>query len=166
MWVLISNAPGLILSIWLNMGAAKLQYQEIYRSNNIGNIGDVDGDGDSDSNSQGVSGGASSSRSTSYSPINASHAYGHAHSSIPSLTPHEHWVLRVTTIWMIVLAIACFTPIDDTIHLDQAQFIGLVVNVNLIIFYGAPLSTIAAVLRARDSVSIHRRTLGTLQCHC
>jgi len=144
MFVLVSNAPGLILSIWLNMGAAKLQYQEMYRSRYHGdNSLFLRNEEEEDSNE--FSEDANSSGSHTYIPV-------------PSCTSHEHWVIGIITIWMIVLTVACFGPLSDV---ERANLIGIVVNVNLVVFYGAPLSTIKNVLRSRNSVSIHRKTLAT-----
>lgn len=116
LFVLVSNAPGLVLSIWLNMGAAKLQYQEIYRSRYHGddslylrNEEEEDGNEISEDNS------------------------GHTYIPVPSCTSHEHWVIGVITTWMIVLTTACFGPLTDV---ERANLIGFVVNVNLVVFYG------------------------------
>lgn len=37
--------------------------------------------------------------------------------------------------------------------------IGVVVNINILFFYGAPLSRIFTVMKTRDSSSIHRMTM-------
>jgi hypothetical protein len=76
---------------------------------------------------------------------------------LPSFTPHEIWVLRVVLVWLIILCAVCFIPMTST---QQANIIGSAVNMNLVIFYGAPLSTIVQVVNTRNSSSIHSRTMG------
>jgi solute carrier family 50 protein (sugar transporter) len=75
---------------------------------------------------------------------------------LPSFTPHEKWVMRVVFTWILVLSYVCFSPMNIT---QQTYTVGFVVNLNLVVFYGAPLSTITKVLKTRSSRSIHRRTM-------
>jgi len=135
------------------MGAAKLQYQEMYRAYYVGSGNshslqlhvheDVDGECfEEDGDGAAVD---SRRRGSADSDI-----------SFPSFTRHEKWVIRVITTWVLVLSIVCFVPMSPA---KQADVIGLVVNINLVIFYGAPLSTILEVLKTRNSSSIHRRTM-------
>jgi solute carrier family 50 protein (sugar transporter) len=148
LFVLFSNAPGFVLSIWLNMGAAKLQYQEMLRSYNVGSNEshslqleeNIDGEYFDDDGS-----------------TNRTHRGTEGEGSIPSFTSHEKWVIRVIIIWALVLSFVCFAPMSAE---KQAALIGLVVNINLVVFYGAPLSTILEVMKTRNSSSIHRRTMG------
>ena len=130
LFVFVSNAPGLLLSVWLNMGAAKLQYQELFymhehhRQRNMIHMEEVE------------------EEETIY---------------FPSFTPHEKLVMRVLFTWIVVLSYVCFYPINE---IQQTHVVGLVVNINLVVFYGAPLSTIAKVLKTKNSRSIHRRTMS------
>jgi solute carrier family 50 protein (sugar transporter) len=119
LFVFVSNAPGLLLSVWLNMGAAKLQYQEMFHA-----IYTEEG--------------------------------GEDILDLPSFTPHEKWVMRVVFTWILVLSYVCFSPMNT---LQQTGTVGFVVNLNLVVFYAAPLSTIATVIKNRNSRSIHRRTM-------
>ena len=70
--------------------------------------------------------------------------------SIPS--PHEKTTTIITAFWLIFLTLAAFLPFSAR---QRELFIGIVVNCNLVFFYAAPLSTIAKVLKTRNSVSIH-----------
>ena len=160
LFVLFSNAPGLVLSLWLNMGAAKLQYQEMHQKF-------LQNDASHSLHLQ-IDGGEEEEQDT--------HAHAHARendggsrtnsprmtnitlasASLPSFTPHEKWVIRVVIIWVITLSTVCFVPMSVE---KQANIIGLIVNINLVVFYGAPLSTILNVISKRNSASIHRRTM-------
>ena len=152
LFVLFANAPGLVLSIWLNMGAAKLQYQEMHR-NYIYGCGashslelqlQHEDEGEHDEENTEINSGSNSEDG------------GNRIRSLPSFTPHEKWVIRVVTIWVLTLSVVCFVPMSRA---KQSDIIGLIVNINLVIFYGAPLSTILDVLKTRNSSSIHRRTM-------
>lgn len=140
--------PGFFLSIWLNNGASKLQYQELCQisrrqahcsNNKADNLED------------------SPLRNRDDFP--AIDQLDRRTLNLPSLTAHEYWVLGIFFIWTTILSAVIFVPTTTEV---KQQVIGLCVNINLIIFYGAPLSTIATVLRTKNSSSIHRRTLGTL----
>jgi len=158
LFVLFSNAPGLILSIWLNMSAAKLQYQEMHQSNLHHRDSTTTGDDSLHSLHLQV-------ENDNDDGYQMNQHRRHRHDSLsppslisllPSFTPHEIWVLRVIFIWLSILCAVCFIPMTST---QQANIIGSAVNVNLVIFYGAPLSTIVQVVRTRNSSSIHRRTM-------
>ena len=76
-------------------------------------------------------------------------------SSIPA--PHEKVVVSIVAFWIILISILYFLP---NLTIDQWKLIiGFVVNINLLFFYGAPLSTIYTVVTSRDSSSIHRPTM-------
>lgn len=155
LFVLFSNAPGLVLSIWLNMGAAKLQYQQMHR-NCLMNEGsnslhlNVESEGE-DENEE--------CESVDYDEVDPMTSSSNAIStnlSLPAFTPHEKLLIRIVLVWMTTLSLVCFLPLEPG---QQSNIIGLVVNINLVVFYGAPLSTIAKVLSTKNSSSIHRRTM-------
>lgn len=202
LFVLCSNAPGLILSIWLNMGAAKLQYQQMHQLVNLQDddnhhrrhdgtadshslhlqIDNEDDDDEDDDDHESVprhvnsqeqqlensNKNSSSSRNTSsrnaktrlptmtHDDSTSPSLFSSSSFVLPSFTPHEIWVLRVVLVWLIILCAVCFIPMTST---QQANIIGSAVNMNLVIFYGAPLSTIVQVVKTRNSSSIHRRTM-------
>mmetsp|Transcript_2505 Transcript_2505/g.3831 ORF Transcript_2505/g.3831 Transcript_2505/m.3831 type:complete len:292 (-) Transcript_2505:708-1583(-) len=146
LFILFSNAPGLILSFWMNVGAAKLQYKEMCMAHH----NDVDRNNsknDSSTNDGGEE--AFEDKVVEKIYVNISYVYS-------LLTSQERWFLGVIIAWIITLSCVCFTPMPA---IRRAEIIGLASNINLIVFYGAPLSTILEVLRTRNSSSIHRRTL-------
>ena len=56
--------------------------------------------------------------------------------------------IAVVTVWLAVISILSFLQLD----VDKWKWaIGIIVNINLAFFYGAPLSTIFTVLKTRDS---------------
>lgn len=69
---------------------------------------------------------------------------------------HELVVVAVVTVWLAIISLISFLNLS----LEEREFIvGIAVNINLLFFYGAPLSTIFAVIKTRDSSSIHRWTM-------
>ena len=78
----------------------------------------------------------------------------HQHRS--SLTSHEWKLLQIIIIWVILLSSTSLMSINN----DDVKFvIGVAVNLNLIFFYAAPLSSIVAVIRTKNSSSIHPCTM-------
>jgi len=146
LFVLSANAPGFILSIWLNNGASKLQHQELSQISHRPADCSNNEDDNVEENPR--------RKGNDVSPIDQ---LDEISLNIPSLTAHEYWVLGIVFIWTVILSAISFIPITAEV---QQQVIGLCVNINLIVFYGAPLSTIAMVLRLKQSSSIHRRTLA------
>lgn len=78
------------------------------------------------------------------------------HKPLPSITSHEFKVLQVVIAWMVILSVTSFMPISNG---DRKFVIGVAVNLNLIFFYAAPLSTILTVIRTKSSSSIHILTM-------
>ena len=72
------------------------------------------------------------------------------------LTSHEWKLLQIIIIWIIILSTTSLLPVNQV----GAKFVvGVAVNLNLIFFYAAPLSTIVVVLRTKNSSSIHPCTM-------
>eukprot|EP00956_Cyclotella_meneghiniana_P024713 scaffold50014_cov66-Cyclotella_meneghiniana.AAC.5 len=69
---------------------------------------------------------------------------------------HEKVVVGVIIIWVAVITTICFLDVDQR---TKELIVGITVNINLLFFYGAPLSTIFTVLKTRDSASIHKWTM-------
>ena len=137
------------------MGAAKIQYQEMhslhYGSGSAGGGSGIGGGGVHALQLQ------HDGQEGEYFDDEETRRATRTGTTLPSFTTHEVWVIRVLILWVITLSGVCFVPMT---RVEQANIIGLVVNVNLVVFYGAPLSTIIQVWRTRNSSSIHRRTLS------
>lgn len=142
-FVVAANIPGLVLSLWLNMGAAKLQYLEISESKK------------KQTNSH------ASREHWDASPETEEHSempdmsYNEDMEDALVMVPQERVLLRVLVAWLAVIVwVGWFSSYD------AANTVGLVVNVNLVFFYGAPLKTIRTVMADKDSSSIHLETMG------
>mmetsp|Transcript_17365 Transcript_17365/g.40385 ORF Transcript_17365/g.40385 Transcript_17365/m.40385 type:complete len:272 (-) Transcript_17365:200-1015(-) len=126
-YVFLANAPGLMISIWLNFGAMKLQYYQEAIKDLV-----EDGAADSDSSQQ-------------------------QNERKPSLTKHEARLLLMVLTWMLILSV---TTLKMEMTSDRKQVIGIAVNINLVFFYGAPLSSMLTVIKTRSSASIHFLTMA------
>jgi solute carrier family 50 (sugar transporter) len=183
-FVLAANLPGLVLSTWLNIGAAKLQYVELQRerdemqrlqrhsqsvrerwdassatttgANNEGGAGTgngaVAGGGGIE---QGMSGemleGDTATRSRARQDVHEQYQEGLV------MGPQERVLLRVLCFWAVILVWVGWFDFGGLV--DPAAIVGIVVNVNLIFFYGAPLQVMQTVIAKNDSSLIHRPTL-------
>jgi solute carrier family 50 protein (sugar transporter) len=76
----------------------------------------------------------------------------------PAPASHEMMVLAISTFWLFLITLVVFTQ-SAWDEATRVLLIGLTVNVNLIFFYGAPLSKIATVLETRSSRLIHVPTM-------
>jgi uncharacterized protein with PQ loop repeat len=73
---------------------------------------------------------------------------------------HERIVMFLVVLWLTVISVITYGR--EVISLETRQLtVGIVVNLNLVFFYGAPLSTILTVVRTKNSASIHLPTLIT-----
>jgi len=80
---------------------------------------------------------------------------------VPYYSPpqHDYWVMGMSLFWLILITIIGF---GHSFSPDTKEWIiGVVVNLNLVFFYGAPLSTIWTVLKTQNSASIHIGTMLT-----
>ncbi len=137
-FVLASNLPGLILSLWLNIGACKLQYLAQIRA--IPNFQDSLDDNEPETAHQKP---MFSQRLTS--------------------SPQDEVLFGILGLWAVVLVSVRWLNSLLEQHLfsvwEPQSVIGLIVNINLIFFYGAPLQTMKLVLETRSSDTIHTPTV-------
>jgi solute carrier family 50 (sugar transporter) len=163
-FIVSSNLPGFILSLWLNTGAAKIQYWEMKEKQ---------------STSLALQrqvlqrwGANRPAEETDYADSEPLRRRQHQHqqseqdgtvndetaASIEYLqmTPQEVLLLRVLCFWAVVLVyISWLYPKNG----DPASLVGVLVNINLVVFYAAPLKTIQTVIAERNSASIHYETM-------
>lgn len=174
-FVFWANAPGFILSIWLNMAAAKLQYCDrmsndmrssfvrllesnrrsfVIRENHMTVDSPtqkrIDEVGSTNSNQINGDDGVTSFENLRKMALEIAIGKTEAPAS------HEKVVVAVITIWVAIITAICFLGVDMS---QKELIVGIAVNINLLFFYGAPLSTIFTVLKTRDSSSIHRWTM-------
>lgn len=135
LFVFFANAPGLLISIWLNTGAMKLQYYEelVRRSSSSSSESSIDGDND-----------AISVQTTKIG------CFQH-------LSSHELLVLQIVIVWVIILSTTSLIPVSKE---EMKSIVGVAVNINLMVFYAAPLSTISTIIRTKNSASIHFGTMA------
>jgi hypothetical protein len=159
------------MAIWLNMQAVKLQYDSFrlqetrksilvaleeaceFHSSSEFLINDTGGD---NSNNDATNNGGAIVNYFSYigqivSKVTAPELIA------PAL--HDKLVLANALVWLIVVSIISFatTFTDRTNEL----IVGITVNLNLVVFYAAPLSVIWNVVNQRNSISIHGCTMIT-----
>lgn len=133
--MLAGNLPGFCFSLWLNIGAAKLQYHQLEQLQTY-RLQPLYGE---DENNKTML----------------------AQSIV--LVPQEQCLFAVITFWIIVLLYVCWilpSSVDaDTITAHIVTILGVINNACLLLYYGAPLQALAKVVRERSSASIHRPTM-------
>jgi solute carrier family 50 protein (sugar transporter) len=147
-FVVAGNVPGLILSIWLNSGASKLQYYELAKqgTDHVRRLQNEEhwdaANNDDDVDGLSISSAISNMNSMSESLI---------------MVPQERALLRILVAWAsLVLWVGWLTDASGA-----STVIGIVVNINLIFFYGAPLQNIQTVISTGNSESMHVPTMVT-----
>jgi solute carrier family 50 protein (sugar transporter) len=164
LFIFFANAPGFILSVWLNMCAAKIQYEEhkvremrtsfvsfLERNQNWNPNQHQQPQEDDDDNE---TGGGWHNKAVDLGRV----VLQVTSQQTPAPAAHETLVVGMVVAWLAVLSVILFGSFST----DTDQLIcGIVVNVNLLFFYGAPLSTIFTVLRTHNSATIHIFTMVT-----
>ncbi|GKY92749.1 hypothetical protein MPSEU_000244900 [Mayamaea pseudoterrestris] len=165
-FVVVANVPGLVLSIWLNSGASKLQYYErsvanchrhqvglTERARRTQNAEQwdaaavVEPDGIVETRSY----------DSTESVVSVS---SHASAMDPEsliMVPQEVALMRMLVAWAVV-----FMWVGWVNPANAANTIGIIVNINLVFFYGAPLQSIKTVLATGSSETLHVPTLYTM----
>jgi uncharacterized protein with PQ loop repeat len=136
--------PGLILSIWLNTGASKLQYLAISESRKRRENNQIVWD--------------------AARPIEDSLTDDHEvlltdaelndEEDIFVMVPQERALLRVLILWTVVIVYVGWFS-----NYNPAHIVGFIVNLNLVVLYGAPLQTMHTVISTKNSASIHTPTM-------
>ena len=190
LWIFFGNCPGFILSIYLNLCAVKLLYkQEQVKDRSVLprsheqqeqatpslvaknpksinqkneelsatiNIGE---DGPSEMT---TSLAAATTKQSLTAPTLETGKEASSSSSTTRLSvqQYERMIMIMVIIWVACISVVAFG--DEAFTAKTREYIiGIVVNLNLVFFYGAPLSTIFTVLKTKNSVSIHIWTMTT-----
>mmetsp|Transcript_9405 Transcript_9405/g.15101 ORF Transcript_9405/g.15101 Transcript_9405/m.15101 type:complete len:435 (+) Transcript_9405:94-1398(+) len=198
-WVFFANCPGLLLSVWLNLGAVKLLYQRHHSQHMRASFVQYLERQQQEQSRHLLLNSNNNNRSTvrfsedpqqhalekeEPSAIQSANAHTTATSnaiaaaqdfakvvwdvtsqSTPAPTPHERLVMVFVVLWTCVASFVGFASstqkwLDESTDIPT-QVVGIVVNFNLVFFYGAPLSTIWTVLRQRNTATIHIPTMVT-----
>jgi solute carrier family 50 (sugar transporter) len=141
-FVVAANLPGLILSIWLNSGASKLQYLEMCELRKQRESNQVVWDASH--------------------PIEDSLADDHEvlmtdtneQEDLFVMVPQERALMRVLVIWSVVIVYAGWFS-----TFNPSNVIGCIVNLNLVVLYGAPLQTMHTVISSKSAATIHSPTM-------
>jgi len=173
--VLVGNTPGLILSIWLNFCAIKLQYydhtasimrksmasflkntRESIRASSVMGASLRLEDVESIETAVPTDAQIPSLFDSKFADISALVLGLTATETIKAPAPQEKILIVVATFWLFIFSLVSFLHVkNDT----KVLIVGVLANVNNLFFYAAPLTTIVSVFRTRNSVSIHRRTM-------
>jgi solute carrier family 50 protein (sugar transporter) len=177
-FVLVANVPGLLLSVYYNMQALKLQFHEDRSTDlrkSIVSALEVEQELQSqafllptvelvtaevlkeslepDKNQDAIN--DTNNTLLDYATI----VWEVAAQKRLSPAPHEKAVLFMVTLWVTTISLVTFA--DSFSGSVKENIVGAIVIGNLLFFYGAPLSTIATVLKTRNSRSIHVPTMIT-----
>ena len=178
-WLFFGNCPGLLMSVWYNLGAVKVSYlqqhsrkmrenvvQMLMKEDQIGaivlsplNNAAFEESDDEDDEEDEELGDSTRTASTVKSENEWDQLIFKATSrkhAVPD--PHANLIMAILFIW-----ISCISGLFLIPGISQSTR-GIILpsftTVNLILFYGAPLSTIFTVIRLRDSSSIHFPTMA------
>jgi solute carrier family 50 protein (sugar transporter) len=181
-FVLVSTLPGLLLSVYYNMQAIKLQFHEDRSTDlrkSIVSALEVEQELQSQAfllppvvvlvvpmTTESLAGSLSADKhqSTNRATNNTLLDYAKivwevAAQKRLSPAPHEKAVLFMVTLWAATISLVTFT--DSFSGSVKEKIVGFTAIGNLLFFYGAPLSTIATVLKTRSSRTIHVPTMIT-----
>lgn len=139
-YVLASNLPGLLLSLWLNIGACKLQY--LAQFNALRTFQGPEGFDDHEDE-----------------VIYRKQVFANRLRS----SQQDQVLLTILTVWSVVLV--CVKWMNELLEQqgmsvwEPSAVVGILVNINLVFFYGAPLQTMKIVVETKSSDSIHSPTV-------
>lgn len=173
LFVFFANVFGFLLSVWLNLQAIKLQYGD-FRSNEVKRSIVLALEEESRRSflvqspefpdGEGVEAPASEENKSAI--VNGSLidfarvVWNVTAQNTKAPVAHEYVVLVMVVIWLTAISVVAYG--SDALTLSTRQLVvGVLVNLNLVFFYGSPLSTIFQVLRTRSSSSIHVPTMIT-----
>jgi solute carrier family 50 protein (sugar transporter) len=155
-YVFFANVPGFLFSIWLNLQAVKLQYQAHFAAQLRRSVAKVLQEEVSRSfllAEQEQPKDANEHATTLWKMVTQKTIL------LPPPFAHDIIVMAIVIFWLALTAVITF---GREFSQDTSQMIlGLSVNMNLVFFYGAPLSTIWTVLTTQSSASIHVLTMLT-----
>lgn len=159
LWIFFANVFGFILSVWLNMGAVKMIYQGHHsvqmRKSFVAFLENQEKSERTQENSVRELKKNNNTIPKDWVKI----VWDVTSQTTLAPTPHENLVMGMVLVWTCCASVIAFAT---SLPASTKQFIvGLLVNLNLVFFYGAPLSTILQILRERNTASLHIPTMIT-----
>jgi solute carrier family 50 protein (sugar transporter) len=162
-FVFAANVPGLVLSLWLNIGAAKLQYFELRDDIKHQPAQPVRDDWNAspaimepdDVLDEFPDDGGELAAEQRVSMDSTSSSGGANLGELLVLVPQEQALLRILVGWAAIITWVGWLSTST----NPAATVGVVVNINLVFFYGAPLQRVQTVVVERNSESIHVPTM-------
>lgn len=141
-----STLPGFLITLYLNIGAIKLQYLARHRKRweRASKFGTVD------TMSTGTYSTASFSDASASKDEGVEEEQG---SDFDTFVPQEFALYKFALAWMIIGVYAGFFVSDPK---TACGIIGCATNLNMLFFYGSPLQVLQKVIHKRDSSNIHR----------
>mmetsp|Transcript_4093 Transcript_4093/g.7515 ORF Transcript_4093/g.7515 Transcript_4093/m.7515 type:complete len:620 (-) Transcript_4093:177-2036(-) len=168
------NITGLIVSIWFNLSASNLLFkQQIAQLPDVINIVDEEQSGSTSDDStmklKQEQDQIEPNEEEKELNLGKDDSY---RSILPNQPPpitelpvfytapmHDYQVMAMSLLWIIVFSVLGF---GDSISTTGKQLIvGVTTNLCLVFFYGAPLSSIAIVLKTRNTATLHVPTMFT-----
>lgn len=157
LFVFFGNIFALILAIWLNMIALELQYAD-FRTSEIRQSLVLAFQNNAQ---EGLRASNSNENTEHASPLDvAKIMWDVAALNTKAPVAHKSIILVLATIWTALLSTICLG--QSLSQYTKELIIGVAVNLNLVFFYGSPLSTILTVLQTRSSSTIHIPTCFTM----
>jgi solute carrier family 50 protein (sugar transporter) len=178
-FVLVGNFPGVVISIWLNMCAIKLQYhdhtasimrksmasfltstRESIRSSTIHHgslkLEDLESIETAVAAEDTTPNMPPSLFDSRMADLSAFVLGLTATENVKAPAPQEKILITMSTFWLFIFSLVSFIHISND---KKILIVGIVANINNLFFYAAPLSTMVTVFRTKSSISIHRRTM-------
>lgn len=150
-FLVAANLPSFFVSLWLNYGAAKLQYHQMQHLRMQTN----DRMSASHQMAEQEQWDASPPVDDDEGSVDGRNPAGAQSDEDFVFVPQERQFFRMIMAWAILSTYAYWFTDNRT----GSTLVGWVVNANLVFFYGAPLHTLHTVVRTADSSLIHRPTL-------
>ena len=159
-FVLVANVPANFLSIWYNSNAIKLAYLETHKKKLDDHhqrqlVSQVQNENTEES----ITITTTTTTTNTANEVTQREMEDGQFSlqdrllKLPIISLQEAVLITVFFIWMIVVSVVVMVSLTRT---EREHIVGVVANINLVIFYASPLSTIRKVVSTKDSSSIHR----------
>ena len=165
-FIFVGNGPGFLIAIWLNLQAVQLKYDS-FRLQETRKSMLVALEEARDMTTEFLVKKNESNDGNNNNHEDANYIFSQVRQVVakvtaPAIIPpayHERLVLANAVVWLVVTAIISFATTFDA--RTKELIVGIVVNLNLVIFYAAPLSVMYTVVTQRNSASIHVCTMIT-----